>query len=383
MVMDGVICPAPWYSLHFFEAGRVFTCCTGWVRSPVGNLRKRTISEIWNGPEIQSMRKKMLEGAWQEICRPSCPFIQWHLSGGRFIKFADLERHGVTPAAADEIRAGRTVVSTPPTVFNFSNSGYCNLKCIMCNTGLKEDKDLLERAYNDFITYLPTARKVILSGWGDPFARPDTRKILTGFDGSRYPDLKFSLITNGLLLRKYWDRIKHQNFAGINISVDAATKETYEKIRVGGKWEDLLANLDLVREVRGRFDNIVINMTVMRANYKEIPAFVDFGESYGFNVVFQKITGRCGDQNFFLHGDRKLIAEVKAMLQGIQDARHTRKISIDVESNFGNLLSGEDAEGERRLHALLNYWGWKLTAPVSKAVELLKGRPGSHTFPDS
>ena len=33
------------------------------------------------------------------------------------------------------------------------------------------------------------------------------------------------------------------------ISVDAATKETYEKIRLGGKWEDIQFNLNYIKNI--------------------------------------------------------------------------------------------------------------------------------------
>jgi MoaA/NifB/PqqE/SkfB family radical SAM enzyme len=108
------------------------------------------------------------------------------------------------------------------------------------------------------------------------------------------------------------------------VYVDAATRETYEKIRVGGSWDDLLSSLSLLRENRARFMHVGITMVVMKANYREIPVFVDFAESYGLGASFQKIVGTYGDQNIFEREDaraldklRKIIAEERSRERSI------------------------------------------------------------------
>ena len=94
--------------------------------------------------------------------------------------------------------------------------------------------------------------------------------------------MRFDIITNALLLPKFWDKVKHQRFGSLLVSIDAATRETYEKIRVGGRWEALLRSLSLIKENRHRFHPVSINMTVMRSNYREIPKFIDLADSFGF-----------------------------------------------------------------------------------------------------
>ena len=130
---------------------------------------------------------------------------------------------------------------------------------------------------------------------------------------------------------KYWERVKHQKFRSIIISVDAATKETYEKIRVGGKWEELLTSLSLIAEKRNKFEHIVINMTVMRSNYREIPQFIDLAESYGFNVTFQGMVGQgrhgnYGHENIFKLKDAKALNELRNIV--INESSRTRSIEV-------------------------------------------------------
>jgi MoaA/NifB/PqqE/SkfB family radical SAM enzyme len=73
----------------------------------------------------------------------------------------------------------------------------------------------------------------------------------------------------------------------LKISVDAATKETYEALRTPGKWEDLINALELVSELRasGVFQYVEIKFCCQSRNFREMPAFVEMGEAYGFDQI--------------------------------------------------------------------------------------------------
>ena len=73
--LDSIICLRPFYDLELNLRGDVSVCCPAWSRGMVGNTRKKTLLEIWNDKPIRQMRQMMLEGRWDRICRPSCPFI--------------------------------------------------------------------------------------------------------------------------------------------------------------------------------------------------------------------------------------------------------------------------------------------------------------------
>jgi hypothetical protein len=51
-----------------------------------------------------------------------------------------------------------------------------------------------------------------------------------------------------------WAKILTGYFGGICISIDGVTKETYEKIRVGAKYEKLLENIRLINFYREKAD---------------------------------------------------------------------------------------------------------------------------------
>ncbi len=269
----------------------------------------------------------MQRGEWQNICNPICPRVSEYKHEGKLIQYDYLEALDfLTPQLVDEIQMNKEYLDSPPTVFNLSNSTVCNLSCIMCDrVNQHNDLQLIQKTAQDISAYLPSARKLILTGMGDPFARHDTRRLLIEFKNEN-PDFAFDIITNGLLLPRYWDQIKHQKFCNLQISVDASKKETYEKIRIGGRWEDLLESLNLVRENKHSFRSIIINMTVMRYNYNEIPAFIDLAESYGFDASFQRVRGDFCRQNFFETNDGHIIREMRKYLKAEQEKKRAIRI---------------------------------------------------------
>jgi radical SAM protein with 4Fe4S-binding SPASM domain len=125
--------------------------------------------------------------------------------------------------------------------------------------------------------------------WGEPLMNRDyfrnTQRIADAFPGA-----SVCMTTNGsLLTTENIDRImdSHQ-IMQVAVSVDAGTKETYEKIRKGGKWEVLIENLSQLIERRRRGDRrplVSTNFVVMRRNFREIPTYVKQMASLGVDVI--------------------------------------------------------------------------------------------------
>jgi sulfatase maturation enzyme AslB (radical SAM superfamily) len=323
--------------MGLYNRGVVYCCCPAYVKGEIGNLGENTLMEIWNGPRVQSFRESLLNGNWESVCRPNCPTVNKYLIRGEKADLDSLVKKGrLSSETALEIEQGKTFLDSTPSVFNFSNSNICNLDCVICGAKYsKEDTELLEKTTKELWPYLKKALQLTLTGNGDPFARPDSRKILLELDGREYPNLRFNLVTNGLLIPDYWDRIKHQRFGFITISVDAASKETYEKIRRRGKWEKILEAISIISANKEKFSDNSINMTVWGENYREMPAFVKLGQDYGLNVSFSKARTQ-GDMdpaaNFFESGDTETLNDFKAVLNSINPSDYSVRI------DWNNLL---------------------------------------------
>jgi MoaA/NifB/PqqE/SkfB family radical SAM enzyme len=138
------------------------------------------------------------------------------------------------------------------------------------------------------------------------------------------------LLTNGQLLAKYWEKIKHHNFSSITISIDAASRQTYEKIRRKGKWEHILAALQVVAENRHRFEDAEISMTVMKENYREIPAFIELARNYGVKASLWRVRteGELPKESNFFDNDDETLKDFISKLNQIDPADTKRIVEL-------------------------------------------------------
>lgn len=149
----------------------------------------------------------------------------------------------------------------------------CNIDCLMCKTSLSTRKKgkmpdeiflkVLERMKNLGI------RSVELHTIGDPLANPNLPFILSSL---RKFDISTALTTNGLLLKRHRDTlISHSDvIKGITFSIDGGSQTTYERIRFGGKWKDLIEAVGIARESIRPIINVRTMTVVSKDNLHEI-----------------------------------------------------------------------------------------------------------------
>ena len=99
------------------------------------------------------------------------------------------------------------------------------------------------------------------------------------------------LLSNGMLFNQTnWEHFvnEHTKKIMLTVSVDAATKETYESIRRNGNFDILKRNMEFASELRkrGELCYFRMNFVVQRENYKEMIPFVEWGEELGVDEVF-------------------------------------------------------------------------------------------------
>jgi MoaA/NifB/PqqE/SkfB family radical SAM enzyme len=78
----------------------------------------------------------------------------------------------------------------------------------------------------------------------------------------------------------------------IRISIDAASKETFETIRRGGRWEPFLENMEFISSLMKNdlIPSFGISFTYQAGNYHEMPDFVRLGKAWGVTRInFEKL----------------------------------------------------------------------------------------------
>lgn len=112
----------------------------------------------------------------------------------------------------------------------------------------------------------------------------------------KFHKLKISLITNGVLLtQSTWNKIEnvHKAIKEINVSIDAATENTYKILRRGGNFKKLLKNMSFLSSLRrdGIINFLRISFVVQWLNYQEMKSFVKIGIKYNCDyIIFSKIS---------------------------------------------------------------------------------------------
>ncbi len=63
-------CPYPFNSLHVWADGMVTPCCTYYGKAlPLGNVEEQTLTDMWNGDEINKIRDEFRTGNLNPVCR--------------------------------------------------------------------------------------------------------------------------------------------------------------------------------------------------------------------------------------------------------------------------------------------------------------------------
>lgn len=123
--------------------------------------------------------------------------------------------------------------------------------------------------------------QLLLHGIGEPLTCPHLFEIASWAK----PGTNISFCTNGRLLNKENIRlILESNITSIDVSLDATTRNTYSQIR-RGDYSAVVCNIfNLVNE-RNRIGKktpiIYLNMTLMRANVKDVPGLVVLAKAIG------------------------------------------------------------------------------------------------------
>jgi MoaA/NifB/PqqE/SkfB family radical SAM enzyme len=90
---------------------------------------------------------------------------------------------------------------------------------------------------------------------------------------------------------KMWNTIRddvRQLVKSAEISIDAASEETYAVNRRGGSFSVLLENLEFIAGLlkNGPLKQVTISMVVQENNFLEMPGFVQLGKRFGFDTVY-------------------------------------------------------------------------------------------------
>jgi hypothetical protein len=255
----------------------------------IGNIESQSAAEIIGSEKAQKMRRSVLDGSYKYCNHLACPFmIKDQLPSKNDALILSDAVLGPAMAAAND-----TVAEIRDLAFGYDWS--CNLSCPSCRreTIIDHHKQSSERSRHvqrHVAPLLTNLRSLYINNSGEfLFSRP-SRDLLRSIDPDQHANLRIDLISNGTLLsEREWQKFGniHGLVRSIRISTDAATRETFELLRRGGRWESFIDNLQFVRGMRrrGEIEVFMLAFTYQLRNFREMPAFVSFAERLGADMV--------------------------------------------------------------------------------------------------
>jgi MoaA/NifB/PqqE/SkfB family radical SAM enzyme len=285
----GLFCRQPFDYAQVESGGSVYLCCPQTLPQPVGNLGDSTLMESWNSDMAMRVRASILDGTYRYCSERTCGLLQQR----RLPRTED-----VTDAFhRDVIDRGLTRLEKGPATINMSYDRTCNLGCPSCRTEFisvrGRERERVAQIHEKVLSeHLKDAERLIITGSGDPFASHFYLKFLRTFEPESAPGLRIQLSTNGLLLTPaMWESICHRQIDWIDVSVDAARRETYAMNR-GGDFARLLDNLAFLGSLRaaGEIRVFQLHFVVQANNYREMKEFTELGLRLGCDqICFKQI----------------------------------------------------------------------------------------------
>ena len=276
-------CPLPFKHMEIMPGGGTNLCC--YISKTPGRVSGNNLERVYNSKSAREIRESIINGSLEYCNLKACP----HFTAG------NLPSRSNCYGTAFEAIIDKKITFLEEINLWLSFDSRCNLTCVSCRNEpaayTQKEQELVNSLMSEVLRNLPKISRLGLSGAGDPFASPVFRKFLYEFDAARFPKLKIYLLANGLLFTEQaWGAMAKAQPAirSVQFSVDAATKETYEKIRRGGKFETLTANLDHAARLRktGKIKELIISFVINAFNFAEMPRFVEMGKALGCDQVY-------------------------------------------------------------------------------------------------
>jgi MoaA/NifB/PqqE/SkfB family radical SAM enzyme len=223
-----------------------------------------------------------------------------------------------------EISQGKTILESKPRILLVTLTNRCNLNCYMCGRG-NNDWEVPAVIIEEIIGLLPYLELITWQG-GEVFLTKGFSRLFEKTFGLQY--LKQIIITNGLLIDEEWaEKIAVRNNVGLTISIDSVDKKTYEYIRRGASFEQLIRNLKIINQARRQHSSnmtTTLRCTIMKANYKELERFIEFAHEHEFDVVQMAPISSDGfdPENIFTNKDQDIlhyIVETKPRVRELAD----------------------------------------------------------------
>lgn len=266
-----LFCYVPFNNIFFSFSGRVLSCPYN-QDVELGKYPEKSVHEIWFSESGRQLRSHLEHNDLSMGCKHCKHYFDKEKFTGLkplvFDKYSDYQQNQY------------------PKVLEFSLSNLCNLECKMCDgtvsSSIRKNRDKLPpipSPYDDSFVeqldeFIPHIKEAKFYG-GEPFLIPVYFKIWDKIIALN-PTTQIFVITNGTCWNARIEEYLNKGNFDLAVSIDGATKETYEHIRKNANYEEVFYNLQKFNDYCLRNNKVLnISFTCQRNNWKELPLMVN------------------------------------------------------------------------------------------------------------
>lgn len=286
-------CITPFVSIAVDTKGEVSLCgCTGWMPTTIGNLFESSLTDLLSSQLSVDIRQSVIDGTYQYCNEKTCGVIRNDL----------LNSYDTLPKQVQWQLEDPQRFVIPQEIW-LAGDLTCNLSCPSCRTVVIKNsqefnsvQEKLGVTLKQTLLTTPTSQpiNITLSTSGELFASPMLLRFVSSIRKDDFPNLTLCIQTNGLLAPDNWHKLNElqHSVKKIMVTVDSPQPSTYEKLRRGGKWKDIVRALEWFEQQKNHSSMLFhTRMVVQRDNINQLEEFYYFSKKFNVDAVeYARIT---------------------------------------------------------------------------------------------
>lgn len=271
----GKFCERPFIRVRVTSEGNVFFCCYQ-TQTPVGNLLRQPLDEIWHSPIAREVRGELRKARLHALCDVlGCPYREGAIDAS-LAPESDLPY----PISLD--------ISLPNTHCNVGGTLPTSETpaCIMCErsaSGVRWEEDRLDEVLEKLRPCVPHLKHLHVQGVAEPFWKDAIFQVFDKLEIAPSNSIYITTVTNATVLteKRMEDFLSRCPNSTLCVSIDAACSETYRKIRRLDAFERVTSNVLRFGQMRKPGQSLRIQNNINLLNLGEVVGMVRFASEVG------------------------------------------------------------------------------------------------------
>jgi len=235
-----------------------------------------------------------------------------------------------------DLKLKKNTIFASPISIQIEPTVRCNLSCEMCEHSFhkmnKNDLSIDQLKY--ILKEFPFLKNITLQGLGEPLLNKD---LFSMIEEVKKRNIRIGITTNATLLTdEIGQKLIDSKIDWIYISLDAASKELYEKIRRGAEFERVINNvINFLKNKKDRLPETNFWTLLMKENINKIPGVVKFAKELGIKKVVLQNIHNWGHESFKEKIKSKEVnseEKISELIKNIKEVKGDVKVEINTNT---------------------------------------------------